>query len=108
MRIVPGRWRKRGNPHTGQSGRRNSMRPWSLSICRPLAAISLTLAVAGATPLSAQSVHRMAHASIPTIRLDYFEASNGQLAGSLDPVQVTSFTDADTIMLTNANLIAIG
>lgn len=43
---------------------------------------------------------------LPILRLDYFVAEP-QLAATLDPALVSSASDADTIALTNANLVKI-
>lgn len=40
--------------------------------------------------------------------LDYFVGTNGNLAGALDPAQLTSAEDADTVQLAQAGMVAIG
>src|SRR5581483_9884367 len=42
-----------------------------------------------------------------TLALDYYSGAKGELASTLDPAQVTSADDADTIALSNANLVHI-
>ncbi|GAC1326507.1 MAG: peptide ABC transporter substrate-binding protein [Chloroflexota bacterium] len=50
---------------------------------------------------------RGAHASMPTLRLNYLSVNKGKLAKTLDPALVTSATAADIIDLVQANFVKI-
>ncbi|MGH2447748.1 MAG: peptide ABC transporter substrate-binding protein [Chloroflexota bacterium] len=47
-------------------------------------------------------------AASQVLTLNYFVGVNGQLAGSLDPAQLTSVEDADTVQLVQAGMVTIG
>ncbi|MBV9281496.1 MAG: hypothetical protein JOZ41_15560, partial [Chloroflexi bacterium] len=68
------------------------------------------LTVGGAVSFTAHasSAARPGAAALPVLRLDYFSATSGKLASTLDPALVTSSTAADTIAMVDANLVAIG
>ena len=73
--------------------------------------IVVALTFAGALFMTANaritSAHRAA-ASLPTVRMDYFEGGEGKLARFLDPALVSLATDADTIDLYLAGPVYIG
>lgn len=74
-------------------------------------AVAMLLAGCGTSTSSAPGTPSQSSKSgnkggLPTLRLDYFVAEP-QLAATLDPALVSSSSDADTVALTNANLVKI-